>query len=354
MEVEPYSQTGGYGLRPFGYRTSDYRRVWNAGRTIGKAVKRWLGRRQQKAGFKRTASGTKKGLRGAQRARNPHESRLIGGLVTIEGAGGQISRYTAKLKDFLDPSVSAQLAPFKGVYNDAGQLLSAVGKQNVATVFAGFSNSDLASMYADLYASGTKGRLIVDKLNGSVTLSNIYLSNVSVDIYDCVARKDGNTNTLSTPTGAWSIGDTSEGVASLYTKLGSQPTETDTFNIFWKVLQKTRIVLGAGQQHKHVINLDYYKKFSYPYLNNYYTYRDCTHCVMIVIHGAPANDSTTQTSVSLGSGGVNYVWEKEYHFKYINSSEATVKDHSNLATSFAVAEQVVNIGGTTITANAEG
>jgi len=51
---------------------------------------------------------------------------------------------------------------------------------------------------------------------------------------------------------------------------------------------------------------------------------------------------------------VNVVWQTDHKWKQLSDATEGHAKTNNLITAFTTAEQVVNIGGTTITPNAEG
>lgn len=292
----------------------------------------------------------------AGRRLTSHSTKMKTGRIMNEGTGGQFSSFSVKNGNYLEPGVHSTLKFSKSIINGAGQLKSAVGLQNVAVGLVLYDQSDISTISSDINGGANKrNALWLDKVSASLILSNIYLANCTVDIYDIVARKDNGTVAIGGPQNAWSQGNSDETAASEYLKLGNTPFSSDVFNQYYKVLQTTRVVLGGGQMHKHRVNLDVFKKMSASYLTYAgYQLRDLTYSCMIVVHGAPANDTTTQTQVSLGAGGVNYIFEKEYHTSFLQDFTSITYDHSNLLNAFTVAEQVVDVGGTIVTPNVEG
>lgn len=273
------------------------------------------------------------------------------GKVQNEGTGGQYSYFSGpKGASYLPPHVENALPPQVIQNNAAGQLKSAVGLQNVAVPIQLFVPSVATS-----YTSDKVSHVLYDKATADLTLNNIYLSNCYLIIYDIIARKDVSSASFNTPLSAWSQGDTDLSETGAYTFLGSTPWQSELFNQYFKVCQVTNIVLGSGATHVHKINLSPKRLISSAY-GTYTTggFKDVTYYCMVEIHGSPANDTTTQTQVSVGVGGVNYVLDQEVHLKQIQKSTPSLNSTNSLLTSFTVAEQVVNLGGSLIMPNAEG
>lgn len=288
------------------------------------------------------------GLRGAK----PNVNHIKQGVVVNEGTGGQYSMFTQKAgKTYLPPHVENALAPQVIQANGATQLKSAVGLQNVSTPLNLFYPA-----IATTYTGDKISRVLYDTARGDVTINNIYLSNCYVIIYDIFSRKDAASGSaISSPSAAWGQGDTDESNTPAITYLGSSPWQSEAFNQFYRVAQVTNIVLGAGATHVHKVRLS--PKRVIPAAYAYYSggmLKDLTYWCMVEIHGSPANDTTTQTQVSVGVSGINIVNDQEHVIKQLLKSTPTITTNNGLLGSFTVGEQVVNTGGSTVVAQAEG
>lgn len=283
------------------------------------------------------------------------KSSIPQGRVMVDGSGGLCTYFNGRRgKSYLPPHVLNALPPQVAVTNNAIQLKSAVGKQNATTVLT-LNKPIIATNYTSDFIS----RVVYDKATGDVTLNNIYLSNCYVIIYDCYARKDIGSNApnsnVGDPLGAWIEGSSDEGSGAAYTFLGATPWSVEAFNQYWKVAQVTNVVLGAGQTCVHKVRLNPQRSISSAYAE--YTggaFKDLTYACMVEVHGSPANDSTTQTQVGVGVAGLNIIVDQEHTLKQIQKATPTISVTNNLITAFTVGEQVVNTGGSTIVAQAEG
>lgn len=101
-------------------------------------------------------------------------------------------------------------------------------------------------------------KLIVEKINGELMFTNSSLALAFVEIYD-IARKRDCTNAVanSDPISAWKWGEANiddSGVASdsKIKLIGSYPTESYTFNKYFKIVQKSAFALQPGSTHKHI------------------------------------------------------------------------------------------------------
>jgi len=298
-----------------------------------------------------TSSRPKKRLRGGSTTVTTEKKSIHTGRVINEGTGGQCSYFTGpKRKSYLPAHVENALPPQVIQVAAATQKKSGVGAQQVWTALELCNPNQVTGLTGDKISN-----VLMHKATGDVTLNNIYLSNCYVIIYDIMARKDVSASSLSLPDQAWSQGNTDESAGSAYTYLGSTPWQSEVFNQYYEVKQVTNVVLGAGQTHVHKVRLQPNRLINSSYAQyTPYGFRGTTYFCMVEFHGSPANDVTTQTQVSVGVGGLNVIVDQEHTFKIIQKQTPTISASQGLVTSFTNGEQVVNTGGTTIVAQAEG
>lgn len=285
----------------------------------------------------------------ANRVRNSRETTTTVGRIQSLGTGGQCTYFKLKNKDFMNKSLSSTLETNRHTFSASTQILVNAGLQKAAGIAVIGGTSAMASIFSD-YALTSASKIVVNRITGDFTLNNVKLSNVTIDIYDCICRNATPAATQDA-TAAWVQASTDAGITGEETKPGSLPWAGDTFNFAWKVMQKTRVVLGAGEMHRHIFDLQLHKQFTWSEFTYNKAYKNFTYSPIFVVKGAPANDSTTTTSVTLGTAGINAVYTAEYDTTYLQDRTNTVYDHSGLATSFAVTEAVLNEGGSTITTN---
>jgi hypothetical protein len=272
--------------------------------------------------------------------------------VYNEGIGGQYSTFNySRGRSYLPKHVENALAPQVFIANAGLQLKSGIGLQNV-TVALELN----APAIANLATSSDKiSRVLYKRATGDVTFTNIFLSNAYVIIYDVIARKDIALNLIGDPATAWAQSDTDTSASLAYKALGSTPWQSELFNEFYKVAQVTNVVLAAGATHVHKIRLNPNRIVSDAYATYCpFALKDVTYWTVVEIHGSPANDTTTQTQVSVGVGGVNMVIDAEHTLKILQKQTPVISVSSGLPITFTVGEQVLNMGGSTIVPQAEG
>jgi hypothetical protein len=110
-------------------------------------------------------------------------------------------------------------------------------------------------------------------------------------------------------------------------------------------------VLGSGQSHTHYQNVKPNKWYNEELLfttGNATTanssLKGFTVHTMIVAHGMPYNDLTTQTQVSTGQVALDIVYTKQLKYYVIQQNFSTTYANNTLPTSFTVQEEIMNPG----------
>lgn len=272
------------------------------------------------------------------------------GRIYNEGIGGQYSEFNwSGVHSFIPKEVMDAGAPQVELYNTGEQLLCTPGVQasSVVMTLADSGQYNLVSTNSKIT------RFILNKIKGEIFFANNFKANVRMTIYDCIARRDIPTATINSAYNAWHQGLTDLGLAGTETVVGATPFSSDTFNFFWKVAQRTEVVLSGGGVHRHKVQGNMRKLIAGAegaYLSGW---KDCSYNCLIVISGQPAHDSTTKTNVTLGTGGVDMVVQTEHVWKYVLTGLPTISKSNNLATTFAVGEAETFVAGPAQGANAQ-
>ena len=158
-------------------------------------------------------------------------------------------------------------------------------------------------------------------------------------LYDIIARRDQGT-AFETPSEKWNNGVTDEGNATNDTLPGTLPFNSREFTQFYKVLKVTSGLLSPGQCHTHKFKFNPFKSIWDQISQNSYVMKGLTHYQMLVIHGIPANDDTTDTLVGIGSAKVNVVVSKTYKYTYVDNPQAAIKQLDQQGT--ITTESIIN------------
>jgi len=276
--------------------------------------------------------------------------------VENDGQGGTVSKsHMGSSPDYYGGKIDKSIGKLSWIEASAAHMDSAVGLQNAFAFANACTDADVIQMYNQLNASSDTSRLVVNQVHSELLLTNNRLGNCHVTLYDIIARKDGLDPTSGSPYDCWNTGDINSGSgATPILQPGTMPTESDLFNQFWKVVHKTEVIMSGGGTHRHIRTHTPNKFIHQEYAERATSsLRDLTTCTLIVMHGQPAQDSTTHTQVSLGAASLALVATRNIKFSSLYNQFAVVSYDNNLPSSFTVAEEIVNIGGSTISANTE-
>lgn len=339
MEVGPYrgNRLGRLGL-------GINRNTWNFGRQIGTLAKRGI--KSYFSNKKRKASSS---TRPAKRARTTKFGYQI-------PTGGGDSKSTFYLENPLEgklPPVASELPPSVLVNNEAGRAESDVGKQNFILCGDYFTDTDVNSGFT-LVNSLNSTKMLLRSVRGETLITNQENVNGRFTIYDVLCRKDTDA-TVTDPLTAITTGyaDAQGGAASNYLIPGTSVYSNSRFTEYFKVLQKTEVILSPGACHRHQVT---YKP------NKYFSHQcsariagsgigGLTLYTLVQFHGSPINDVTTQTQVSLSHIAMDYVQLEEYKFAYVHAGSMAMSATNILPTAFTVAGNTMQDDGVELAAN---
>jgi len=267
------------------------------------------------------------------------------GRIENMGEPGQYSEYVGKYhKPYVNKSVLSTLAPQSYVTSSASQLLSAVGKQNFSTPLVMGGTTD----YQNILGSASKiARIILTDAIGELYFANAELGNCRVTIYDCIARRDlPSAATFIAPAATWTQGSTDAGSIDT-TIIGSTPWDNDLFNMAWKVVQRTEILLAGGTCHRHRVVIRPNKVVNGPAGFYFDGYKGVTYGCIVVLSGQPSHDSVTKVGTTIGTGGLDITAAWETKWKFLQTTGEAVTANVGLPATFANAERIVEEGGPT-------
>ena len=327
-------------------------------------VKNSATRGAQKAlGYAKRAIGSQARtyIKGMFKSKTRTGTRTRNNNVKIEGVGGQLSKFkVARPISPWDAKLIKDLAPQYRLKNVGSRLTSTPGQQNVYT-YAMFDSvggdlNDISDAILTTVPNATAGQKKTIKFMMAQGVSKWMMTNqdsgnVCVEIYDIAVRRD----TATTPDNAFYQGlvdqATASGSATPSSIPGAVPTQSERFNTNFKILQKTRLIMGAGQSHTHYQNIKPNKWFNAELfyqngntLSQNTALKGFTIYTMIVAHGMPYNDLTTQTQVSTGAVALDIVYTKQLKYYVLQENFTTSYATNNLPTSFGVQEEVMQTG----------
>lgn len=233
------------------------------------------------------------------------------------------------------------------VINGSGRVDGSVGTQST-NVTAMWDKTDIASIKSNLSLNNT-ARIYLDMCDSVFRFTNQGIASVFLTLYHIIARRDNSS--FAGPTNAWQTGIVDEsGASSAYTHFGSIPTNSVSFNNYFKIVKIHKVALPAGAVHQHVIRHHPKRVISYEEVNNVtYGVRGLSSYVMWTVSTSAYNDSTTKTSVTLGIPHVDYIYSKTYKYGYISDAQTSYYESNNLSSSFAVNQDVMTLVPSVVT-----
>lgn len=173
-------------------------------------------------------------------------------------------------------------------------------------------------------------------------ITNQDIGNAQIHIFDIMTKRDYT----SSPSSAFDAGIKDIGNSAMAqdsTALGLMPWSSPEFNTFFKVVQKTSLILSQGQSHTHIVSYKPNKTVTAEILKGgNQSLRGYTIYTMILAHGLPINDRDTKTNVSTGSISLDIVQTQDIHWTWMESNKARLTYNNQLPT--ILTEYEMNIG----------
>jgi len=203
----------------------------------------------------------------------------------------------------------------------AGTVLSLTGAQGVygRAFMQGYQNgsgTDLTAMWAAHSIGNNSSRKIKSTL---LEMQCVSASSgiQQVTVYLVRANRDtaASSESGTSPIGAWT--EVAQEVSNIMppTLIGETPYRTG-FGNYWKIVKAEKVILNPGQCFRIRIKTNEHWGPSPVQCGRnvessaaYYAIRNRTYGVLLVNHGLPVADSTTNTYVNYGSAKLNFTWK---------------------------------------------
>lgn len=347
-------QVGGYLGSSYGLRPGDYRRVWNAGNTIGRAARNYLMRKPTQPMSRdtrkrsRAVEKVRRSLRAKRPLRHDPAPKISRGVQIPEGHGHSLSKVflgSSGLPKSLQTMYNT-LAEQRYVSVPAGvQYTAGLGLQTQFSPTMIANYGDINAMNTASGINGEVAKMFLESFSGNLEMANSSAGAAVIIIYDCISRRDVASSSIYTPSNAWAAGISNEGVSNGATNVGSVPFESDLFTQFWKVVKQTKIILASGEVHKHCFSMTPKQLLHTSYVATYGTYgnfRDLTYCPLVVVHGMPVHDSGTLTAVTSGAIDLDVTNNVTYSYRLPQQNVINWFHTNNLVTTLANGQQEFN------------
>lgn len=308
------------------------RRTWNAGQTIGRAVKRWWKGRQAQSSSKREA---KKSV--------VRRAKPLVQVAEQDGIGGSFTNFNyGRYKLTLPKSVLKTLCKNYTMTNNAGQLTTTPGVQNVADLNIMFTSADIATF--PVMTGNTNAKIMCLGVRSEILFTNAANTTARLTMYDVVPRRDVSNATITGPTQAWVHGEADEGASGAYAFPGITPFSSKSFTELFRVVQKSNVLLAQGATHIHKTEYFPNKSIDYGVMHYGSIWKSLSAFTMVVWHGQVSDAVTGGAGASIGATKINYVVSKEYVTANLYQTTSNVSATNSLPTSFTGGENTISLG----------
>nr|WAE42513.1 MAG: capsid protein [Cressdnaviricota sp.] len=225
---------------------------------------------------------------------------------------------------------------------------------DITTIFNETSDARSGATQANLFptwqGSQKAFKVYLQSVEQYLTFTNADNANMTLDLYDVVARHDRSTTV--TPDQDWLNGlkfDQAGAAASGQISFGSPntayqvPTNSKLFNQYWKIRRVTHIDLAQGRSHEHIIKFNANRILDMERCQGSNVIGGLTSYTLIVSRGMPTVVPTTSTA-TLTPSQVPCVVRTQYKWRMIDSLPSLYNGSGTLPTPAVNTIQVVSEG----------
>lgn len=234
-------------------------------------------------------------------------------------------------------SGAGQAAIWYGNYSNSDGVITFGIIEKLTSNAVGNDATALTSTAGNLY--GTT-RVYFKTCEVETLISSLSVYPIEVTIYEVIARRDTSGYSTSipnkifggttlSPTVYWNLGYAQEGSSPTFgnqptsSNLGTKPTDSDLFNLYWKILSSHQVTLTPGSMHTHRSTYILNKYIPVMLANNSTSIAGVTRNIMISLNGTPVNGLSTSV-VGIGPATVNVV--HKIHYSYASVAFSSKRD----------------------------
>lgn len=290
-------------------------------------------------------AGVVTGLRYGSKKRKLEQGSLKGAVLSA-GVGGSKSYFTLKNSKLALSPMDKMISPQFLARNYGFRTTSLIGKQNSVVLGSYYTPANIVAELNGVVSAAAPKTLkaVLCSVHADILITNQENSTCWYTIYDVIARRDGNA-VVADPNTAFQAGfaDATGGSASDYLIPGVTPFACPRFAEFFKIHKVTEGTMESGQTHVHTIDYRPERSISNEVATNSGLFiGGLTLWSFIIYHGAPMNDSTTKTQVSLGPMNLDVVEKAQFVTKYIAQGYQTTTFANSLPLAFTNVADIMN------------
>lgn len=243
--------------------------------------------------------------------------------VGASAAGNSRSYFTAKGRVWKTPAklIKQLTAPAMYMVDNSDRIESNNGEQH-ATYMPYLDQTTLTYMATNCQLISESGKYMITGVQAELMLTNQDSGNSRVTLYDMVSRRDTQESDIIDQ---WNDGlannSGTTGNTRTHRNLGVTPYQSQELCGKWKILKKTVIQMSAGQSHVHRVRHKLNTMINNSLIGDYNYVHGISFVTLIVVHGMPYNDETTQTAVAVGDSALDIVCSKRFFYRCIKNNE---------------------------------
>lgn len=242
-----------------------------------------------------------------------YEAR-VGSKKSYAGLTYKRTKPSAYLKMLTQPAVTEDINQFQVMSNPG---VSESNKQVITNVLQFLNGSDFIAIQANMYqtalatsaqaptAFDQSFKLGIDAYTCQFEFVNMVQTQIEVDIYEVISKV--TKPSFTDPVTDWQTGLTAQEGANIVTTslaFKSKPTLSKLFNINWKIIKKTSIVMSPGELHQHTFNFQVNRQIDTQYYQTYGQIRGISGSIFFVSRGSPVDSIRGLTSGNVQPGPV--------------------------------------------------
>lgn len=317
-----------------------------------------LGRKKGRGKTSKTLKKFFKQIKKNKRLRRKSKSRKHKREVIVRPPPTGISHST-KIVKYKKPKMKshewrALTQPYVKETANTWSLTVPNGIQNLVGILDNFKTSDIQTLFNEANAylgTGASGgvfnvtiqnfqksfKLYLDHVENMFQFTNQGFGAIEVELYDCISKV--TSDTYIAPGTAWGQGLTDEESSFTNTAFfpDTNPFLSKEFNLRWRVVRRTHVLLGPGRSHEHLFHHKVNRPVDTQYCSKFACIRGITSHTMIVARGQVA-DTVSSTSGGPTVGSITIapvkivgIYRQKYQTRSLPMMPRIVRQINNIA-----------------------
>lgn len=229
--------------------------------------------------------------------------------------------------------------PLRYVVNHQGSIANAEGKQEYGNIVSLYSQAELTAMWQFAGAGTVTAERLLHhrKVHGMAMLANSTAQTLRVSIYYIEPKRDTNNVTANFPDNlieaAYADLLTSgvAGTASNYKIIGTDPTDLEAFNKYFRIVDTQDLLVEAGQIHFERFDFSVNKSLDSELTKYTNGLKDFQRHILVRVHGTPEFATAAVGTTSTTKGRLSYSVAYTYDYAVVDQSVLQMQFVDNMA-----------------------